>query len=128
MGWERSSFGYPRTDEFCGLRNGGCGQHFQYRNGSIYWSPASGAHPVEGKIKGAWADLGWEKRWLGYPTSGEYKQDGLVFQNFEGGWLSWNGKEVHGEGWRTDSRTTPQTYGDPSAHELAKARSAVKPQ
>ncbi len=127
MGWERSSFGYPRTDEFCGLRNGGCGQHFQYRNGSIYWSPASGAHPVEGKIKGAWADLGWEKSWLGYPTSGEYKQDGLVFQNFEGGWLSWNGKEVHGEGWRTNSRTTPQTYGDPSAHELAKARSA-KPQ
>ena len=99
MGWEKSRFGYPRTDEFCGLRDGGCGQHFQYRNGSIYWSPKTGAQPIEGKIKSHWANMGWERSQLGYPTTGEYKKDGLTFQDFQGGWLAWNGKSVYGEPW-----------------------------
>ncbi len=43
-GWERGELGLPRSDTFCGLRDGGCGQHF--RGGSIYWSPGSGAHVV----------------------------------------------------------------------------------
>ncbi|WP_211295546.1 hypothetical protein, partial [Blastococcus saxobsidens] len=35
-GWERGALGYPVGDPSCGLRDGGCFQHFQ--GGSIYWS------------------------------------------------------------------------------------------
>ena len=127
MGWERSSFGYPRTNEFCGLRNGGCGQHFQHRNGSIYWSPATGAQPIEGKIKDHWARMGWERSKLGFPTSGEYRKDGLVMQNFQGGWLAWNGKSVYGEGWSDPrSQKAPDQYGSAAPEQRTHSRELVE--
>lgn len=98
--WEHGTFGYPATDEFCGLRASGCGQHFELENGSIYWSPTTGAHTVQGLIKNRWAELGWEAGALGYPTSDEDPQPyGGVVQTFEGGWLAWTGGEVYGEPW-----------------------------
>ena len=37
--------------------------------------------------------IGYEKGWLGYcPTTGEYTRHVLVFQKFEGGWLSRDGR------------------------------------
>ncbi|MDQ1661792.1 MAG: hypothetical protein QOJ68_1772 [Blastococcus sp.] len=63
--WE-NNLGYPTTEQFCGLVGGGCGQHFQ--NGSIYWSPKSGAHQIRGAIYKAWAASGWEHGRYGYPT------------------------------------------------------------
>src|SRR5690606_21477142 len=42
-----------------------------YEHGSIYWSPATGAHEVHGEIKVLWSQLGWEAGELGYPTSDE---------------------------------------------------------
>ena len=67
-GSERGTVGYPVTDEFCGLRGGGCAQHFQ--RGSVYWSPATGARIVTGAVRDRWAALGWELSGLGYPVTG----------------------------------------------------------
>ncbi|GAB3708637.1 hypothetical protein GCM10028815_22490 [Mariniluteicoccus flavus] len=82
-GWEAGHLGYPTSGEFCGLRAGGCGQHFQ--NGSIYWSPKSGAHFVKGSIKAKWAEYGWENEY-GYPLSDEIcgMKNGGCRQVFEG--------------------------------------------
>lgn len=68
MNYERSILGYPISDEFCGLRNGGCGQHFEH-DGSIYWSPVSGAFETHGSVRAKYASMGWENGEAGYPTS-----------------------------------------------------------
>ncbi|GAB3622022.1 hypothetical protein GCM10027418_01040 [Mariniluteicoccus endophyticus] len=90
MGWENSRLGYPVTDESCGLKGGGCYQHFQ--GGSIYWSPATGAHFVVGLIKDRWASMGWENSFLGYPTTDEFctLRDGGCGQHYQGGSIYWS--------------------------------------
>jgi uncharacterized protein with LGFP repeats len=84
-GWEWGKLGYPTTDEFCGLRGGGCGQHFQY--GSDYWSRASGAHAVTGNLRAYWSSHGWETGSLGYPVSDSFPVSAGWRQNFQGGYL-----------------------------------------
>lgn len=84
-GFENGLLGYPSGDEFCGLKDGGCGQHFQ--GGSIYWSPSSGPQVIRGAIRERWASLGWENSWLGYPVgeengSFEGNQIGQMFQHY----------------------------------------------
>ncbi|WP_347058662.1 hypothetical protein ABC795_17665 [Blastococcus sp. HT6-30] len=37
---------------------------------SIYWTADTGAHEIYGAIRTRWADSGWERGPLGYPTSG----------------------------------------------------------
>jgi uncharacterized protein with LGFP repeats len=82
-GWEVGTLGYPTTDEYCGLVNGGCFEHFE--KGSIYFTPATGAHSVSGPIKDAWVAQGYETGSWGYPK-GEPRTtaDGVV-QAFTGG-------------------------------------------
>ena len=46
---------------------GGAFQH--YARGSIYWTPANGAHSVVGAIRERWAALRWERGLLGYPIA-----------------------------------------------------------
>jgi hypothetical protein len=53
----------------CGLVGKGCFQN--YEGGSIYYSPATGAHFVRGEIAGLWGRNGWETGALGYPISDE---------------------------------------------------------
>ncbi|MCZ2829772.1 hypothetical protein O2W14_13095 [Modestobacter sp. VKM Ac-2986] len=85
-GWENGSLGYPTADQVCGLRDGGCFQQFQ--GGSVYWSPATGAHPVEGDIRTRWGQLGWENGQLGYPSAGVVAaSNGDTTQRFQGGTL-----------------------------------------
>ncbi|WP_172421791.1 glycoside hydrolase family 70 protein [Enemella evansiae] len=90
LGWEGGFYGYPTSDEFCGLRDGGCGQRFQ--NGLILWSPATDAHAVQGRILAAYADLGWENSKLGYPLQEEFcgLRDGGCVQRFQGGLIYWS--------------------------------------
>ena len=84
--WERGWLGFPTSGQFCGLRGGGCGQHFE--GGSIYWSPATGARAVAADGYGRWAAQGWEQGGLGYPTSEPFLQvDGSYGQHFQGGSL-----------------------------------------
>ncbi|MGY1731910.1 reprolysin-like metallopeptidase [Geodermatophilus sp. SYSU D01045] len=89
--------GYPVGDMVCGLVRGGCGQQFQ--GGSIYWSPATGAHAVTGGIRGYWAGTGWEWGWLGYATGDMSCVDGRCTQYFEGGVVAWTAVTgTHGTG------------------------------
>ena len=73
LGWEKSFLGYPITDELDAF-GGGKFNHFQH--GSIYWHPHTEAHEIHGEIKEKWSSLGWEKSFLGYPTSDESKTSG----------------------------------------------------
>ena len=70
LDWEKSSLGYPVTDETSAPESSGRYNHFQY--GSIYWkSGAAEAFEVHGAIRDKWASLGWERSPLGYPISDE---------------------------------------------------------
>ncbi|RZK88088.1 MAG: hypothetical protein EOO98_12955 [Pedobacter sp.] len=100
MGWERSVLGYPVTDESKCPDNIGRYNHFQ--NGSIYWSPSSGAWEIHGSIRAKYSQLGWEKSFLGYPLTNESTcPDGVgKYNHFQGGSIYWSpftgAFEVHG--------------------------------
>jgi uncharacterized protein with LGFP repeats len=85
-GW----LGYPLTNETCGLRDGGCTNHFEH--GTIYWSPTTGARPSNPQILNTWVPLGMENGLLGYPIDDVFC--GLVgsgcLQNFQGGSVYWS--------------------------------------
>ncbi|GAB3706924.1 glucosaminidase domain-containing protein [Mariniluteicoccus flavus] len=91
MGFESGPLGYPMTAESCGLRDGGCFQHFQ--GGSIHWSGPSGAWPTWGAIRGHWASYGWEAGRYGYAVGKEScGTPGGVFtctQGFQGGTITY---------------------------------------
>ncbi|QGF23910.1 polysaccharide deacetylase family protein [Raineyella fluvialis] len=90
QGWENGFLGYPLSDEFCGLRESGCGQHFQH--GEIYWSPGTGAHWLRGSIVESWRRQGWENAFLGYPLSDEFcglRESGCG-QHFQHGEIYWS--------------------------------------
>ncbi len=65
----------------------GVGHYIHYAGGSIYWSPATGAHAIYGMIRDKWAALGWECcTALGYPTTDETEAPGGGrYNNFEHG-------------------------------------------
>lgn len=70
-----------------------------YQNGSIYWTPQTGAHEVHGDIRLHWVR---HKRLLGYPVTDESGcPDGVGrYNHFEGGSIYWTPQtgahEVHG--------------------------------
>ena len=66
LGGPDSMLGTPTGPEFGPLRGGGYGQHFQH--GSLYWSPATGAHAVTSLVR-EWAAAGWENGYMGYPVA-----------------------------------------------------------
>ncbi|WP_054010872.1 choice-of-anchor D domain-containing protein [Arthrobacter sp. ERGS1:01] len=93
LGWEKGALGYPLTDEMSTSDKAGRYNHFAGSGGaSIYWSPKTGAHAVQGAIRARWAALGWEKGALGYPTTDEYGISGGRESDFRGGRLIWNSK------------------------------------
>ncbi|MCF6746704.1 DNRLRE domain-containing protein [Blastococcus sp. KM273128] len=81
LGAEAGPLGFPTTDDVC--PPGGCYNHFA--GGSVYWSPATGAHDVQGAIRTAWGGLGWEAGWLGFPTSDTLRTAGGARSEFQGG-------------------------------------------
>jgi uncharacterized protein with LGFP repeats len=92
--------GYPLSDEVA-LQDG-IGRCNHFDGGSIYWTPATGAHEVHGAIRDEWASLGWQAGFLGYPLTDEVAlQDGIGRCNhFQGGSIYWTpntgAHEVHG--------------------------------
>ncbi|MGY1845721.1 LGFP repeat-containing protein, partial [Modestobacter sp. SYSU DS0875] len=82
-GWERSALGYPTGDVV--VLPDGKGQAATFQHGSIYWSPATGAHALPTVVRDAWAATGWETGRLGYPTSGGTKVTGGTRWTFQGG-------------------------------------------
>jgi hypothetical protein len=85
---ERGLLSYPLTDELTTPNLAGRFNHFQW--GSIYWTPTTGAHEVHGAIRAKWASLGWERSFLGFPTSDELDlPGGGRFNSFQGGAITW---------------------------------------
>ena len=104
-----------------------------FERGSIYWSPATGAHEVHGDIRVKWARLGGERGFLGFPITDETgTPNGRGrFNHFEHGSIYWTpttgAHEVHGAirdkwaslGWErsrlgfpmSDERTPPDGHG-----------------
>lgn len=101
----------------------GVGRWVEFEAGYIYWSSATGAHPIPTSIFEKWAELRWETSILGYPvTDHTVLKDGDV-QGFERGAIyrkyGQPGFEVHGEirnRWnRTGFETGP--FGWPTSDE-----------
>jgi subtilisin family serine protease len=88
LGWENSALGYPVTSELPTPGTPGAFNHFQ--SGSIYWSPATGAHEVRGLIRDEWARLGWEASSLRFPVSNEYAAPDGRRSDFQNGSMTWN--------------------------------------
>lgn len=91
LGGVKGTFGYPVTDETVTPNQIGRYNHFQ--NGSIYYRPCvGGAYQVTGLIRNRWAELGWEKSYLGYPLTDELAtEDGAGrFNRFQRGWIVWH--------------------------------------
>ena len=88
VGWERHYLGYPVTDEL-GTPDG-VGRFNHFTGGSIYWTPNTWAHIVNGVIRSRWEELGWESSYLGYPTTDEADlSDGGRANEFERGGIYW---------------------------------------
>lgn len=77
--------GYPVTDET--PTPDGVGRYNHFIGGSVYWTPATGAHEVHGPIRAKWASMGWETSALGYPTSEVYPVSDGFRTDFQGGSL-----------------------------------------
>ncbi|HEX6012960.1 MAG TPA: hypothetical protein VFY87_14405 [Geminicoccaceae bacterium] len=90
LGWERGFLGYPLTDETA--TPDGVGRYNHFQGGSIYWTADTGAHEVHGAIRDKWAELGWERSTLKYPTTDEMPTpDGVGrFNDFQGGSVRWH--------------------------------------
>ncbi|UNN05308.1 hypothetical protein [Rhodococcus opacus] len=69
LGAQFSFLGFPTTNEL--TNPDGHGKRSVFVNGPIYWSAASGAHPVVNHFFAAWQRNGWETGPLGYPTTDE---------------------------------------------------------
>ncbi|MGW9567048.1 LGFP repeat-containing protein [Prescottella equi] len=69
MGGPASWLNYPTSPEY--QNPGNTGARSEFLNGSIYWSAATGAHPVTLLFMTKWQHHGWEAGSLGYPTTDE---------------------------------------------------------
>ena len=100
MGWERSSLGYPISDELA--MGDGRGRYGNFQGGTIFWSDKTGARVLNGAIMRKWVALRGSKGFLGYPVSDEtVAPDGRGrYAHFEGGSIYWSpstgAHEVHG--------------------------------
>jgi hypothetical protein len=81
--------GLPISDEL--PTPDGIGRFNGFEGGGIYWHPDIGAFAVYGEIYNLWASLGWERSWLGYPTSNELPtSDGAGrISQFQNGYIIW---------------------------------------
>ena len=92
LGGPGGFFGHPH-DEGAGSHEmdtaNGRGRVRDFQGGSIYWSPATGAHEVHGDIRNHWASMGWENSFLRYPISDERPDGSGRFSQFQGGSIHW---------------------------------------
>ncbi|WP_432509769.1 LGFP repeat-containing protein [Kineococcus sp. SYSU DK001] len=87
LGWE-NGIGFPTTGDARTPVRFGYYTHFE--GGSVYWSPATGAHAVRGALREAWARQGWENGPLGFPTTDEFGVPGGLRLEFQGGSITWD--------------------------------------
>jgi hypothetical protein len=83
-------WGKPDTDELPCPDGRGRYNHFNNGGATISWSPETGAFSIVGDIRTRWAELGWERSYLGYPTSDESDfPDGGRVSAFQHGGIYW---------------------------------------
>ena len=120
-GYQTGSMGYPRSGGVAGV---GGSRHQIFEGGIAYWRPGGRVSFIHGSILTAWAASGWERSWLGLPTSNETASTkGGVFQRFEHGvgyWSPATGAQFVGEpvlsawgayGYQTGSMGYPRSGG-----------------
>ena len=120
-GYQTGSMGYPRSGGVAGV---GGSRHQIFEGGIAYWRPGGRVGFIHGSILNAWAAAGWERSWLGLPTSNETASTkGGVFQRFERGvgyWSPATGAQFVGEpvlsawgayGYQTGSMGYPRSGG-----------------
>lgn len=86
LGGPASFLSFPNSPEY--TNPDGYGKRTQFLNGPIYWSAATGAHPVVNSFLNRWGILGYESAqgMLGYPTTDEIVlPDGGRRQEFQRG-------------------------------------------
>ena len=131
-GYQTGSMGYPRSGGVVGIDGS---RHQIFEGGIAYWRPGGRVSFIHGSILSAWAAFGWERSWLGLPTSNETASTkGGVFQRFEHGvgyWSPATGAQFVGEpvlsawggyGYQTGSMGYPRSGGvvgiDGSRHQI----------
>ncbi|MGZ4657967.1 MAG: hypothetical protein ACXVGE_13670 [Blastococcus sp.] len=89
-GAEKSFLGYPTQS--VGPTSDGVGRYAKFQDGSIYWSPTTGARSLNGAILPLYTAVGAEKSFLGYPTqSVGPTSDGVGrYAKFQGGSIYWS--------------------------------------
>lgn len=91
LGREKGGLGAPATEVTATPDGIGRYVHFEGpANGSIYWTPDTGAWEVHGLIKAKWASMGWERSYLGYPITDEFAIDGGRRNLFQGGRIDYS--------------------------------------
>jgi uncharacterized protein with LGFP repeats len=88
IGLQASPVGYPTGDQT--VTADGVGRFNNFQNGVIYWTPATGAHEIQGVILNKWIALSRESGVLGYPTSDELADPVGRRSNFQNGYVVWN--------------------------------------
>ena len=78
----------PTTPEL--VNPDGYGRRSHFQNGPIYWSAATGAHPVVNVFHQKWGEKGWEGGFLGYPKTDEVVLNGGRLQDFTGATIYWS--------------------------------------
>jgi uncharacterized protein with LGFP repeats len=86
-GRETGPLGFPVSDEI--RASGGAVSHFEF--GDVYWSPATGAHLVVGRIRDVWLANGGVSGGLGYPITDERSGARGIgrYSEFTGGTVYW---------------------------------------
>ncbi|MFC4376648.1 alpha/beta hydrolase-fold protein [Nocardia halotolerans] len=89
QGFEGGPAGYPVAAEARTPSRDGAVQSFEHA--TMFYSPTTGAHRVEGFILDRYAQLGFENSPLGFPVSSEAPLKDLGrFSRFEGGAIYWS--------------------------------------
>ena len=84
IGGPKSFLLLPKSNEL--TNPDGVGKRSEFANGFIYWHPKTGAHTVSLPVSVVWARHGWEKGFLGYPTTSDMALGNQWFkQDFQGG-------------------------------------------
>ncbi|TFV64179.1 hypothetical protein E4P41_02800, partial [Geodermatophilus sp. DF01-2] len=82
------ALGAPLAATDCSLPDGGCAR--AYQQGSIYWSPASGAALLRGEVMYRWWSTGGVGGPLGYPVADIGGVPGGEAAAFQGGSVYWS--------------------------------------
>jgi len=67
----------------------GRGRSRDYQNGSIFWTPQTGAHEVHGAIHARYQAMNFENSELRFPVSDELAMPGGRVSRFQRGVITW---------------------------------------